>query len=102
MQASVSDLLEREVDLVLKETEVQAASVSRVYSLAALLEYPPMAHIEASMGLLHRHCSKLRAAASSSSDSQDAYLDILQVISGAYYGQNEAMRAEFREHGVHV
>ena len=83
-----------------KQGSISAEDAYAIYSLAARLEYPLMADTEASMGQLLRQCSRLRASAEG--ETRRAYLDVLRIIAGAYFGQDMELRNKYREHGVHI
>lgn len=104
MQEEVSFQLEQMIEALASKSSVTVEDAYSIYALAAALEYPPMADTDASFGMLLRHCRRLRAqlASEQQSEMQAAYLDMLQVIAGAYFGQDGPMRALYREHGVHV
>ena len=61
-----------------------------------------MADTEASLRQLLRHCADLRAGGGMQREADAALLDGLQVVAGAYFGQDQALRLQFREEGVHV
>jgi len=100
LQTEAGIQLEEEVEKLGKQGSISAEEAHAIYSLAVRLEYPLMADTEASMGQLLRQCSRLRV--SDEGEARRAYLDVLQVIAGAYFGQDMALRDKYREHGVHV
>ena len=64
-----------------------------------------MAGTEASLRQLLRHCGKLRAGGGMQREADVALLEVLQVVAaatGAYFGQDQALRLQYREEGVHV
>ena len=99
-QTEAGNRLEEEIERVGEQGSISAEDAHAIYSLSARLEYPLMAHTEASLGQLMRQCSSLRATPGG--ETRMAYLQVLQIIAGAYFGQDMALRDKYREHGVHV
>ena len=99
---SASTLFEQEVDRIVQQPVLSARDAYSIYSLTALLELPLMAGTEASLRQLLRHCTDLRAGGSMQREADVALLDVLQVVAGAYFGQDQALRLQFRKQGVHV
>jgi len=100
LQTEAGSRLEEEIERLGRQGSISAEDAHAIYSLAARLEYPLMADTEASMGQLLRQCGRLRVSAEG--ESRRAYLDVLQIIAGAYFGQDMTLRNKYREHGVHV
>ena len=99
---SASTLFEQEVDRIVQQPVLSARDAYSLYSMAAILELPLMAETEASLRQLLRHCGKLRAGGGMQREADAALLDVLQVVAGAYFGQDQALRSQYREEGVHV
>jgi hypothetical protein len=100
LQTEASTRLEEEVERLGRQGSIRVEEAHAIYSLAARLEYPLMADTEASMGQLLRQCNRLRV--SGEGETRRAYLDVLQIIAGAYFGQDMTLRNKYRDHGVHV
>ena len=100
VQEEAASRLEEEVDRISCQDSLSAEDVYSIYSLSAVLEYPLMASTEASMGQLLRCCRQIRTQ--ESDKILMAYLDVLETIAGAYFGQDMEMRKRYRDHGVHI
>ena len=92
--------LEEEVERICGGTSITAEYVYQIYGLSAILEAPLMASTEACMLQLLRHCSCLRLECRS--EVLIAYLDVLETLAGAYFGQDMELRKEYRDYGVHL
>ena len=101
-QAQVSEQLKRLLveplsalkDKLVQHHSLHAIEVCRLYSLSAVLDYPLDANTDACMAKLARHCRLMLASVV---DLQSAsILEILLVIAGAYFGQDEELRLVHR------
>lgn len=59
-----------------------------------------MASTEASLVQLLRSCKQIRLG--SNSEVVTAYLDVLETIAGAYFGQDLNLRRQYREQGPYT
>ena len=115
----MSTRFEQEVGRIVQQRVLMPRDAYSIYSLAAVLELPLMADTEASLRQLLRHCARLRDGRGMqrtvdvdpinpktefkrSLGVDVALLDVLQVVAGAYFGQDQALRLQYREEGVHV
>jgi survival of motor neuron protein-interacting protein 1 len=62
-----------------------------LFALAARLEKPLHADLAAAFRGLLRHCAALRAGLGGGGDPLLARLNVLIVVAGAYFGQDERM-----------
>ena len=93
-QELISQLFDEEVDRLVEHCGLDATKVCRIYSLSAVLDYPLDANTDACMAKLARHS---RLMLSSAADLHSvSMLEILLVIAGAYFGQDEDLRVVHR------
>jgi survival of motor neuron protein-interacting protein 1 len=62
-----------------------------LFALASRLEKPCHAEVAAAFRALLRHCCKLRAAVAQAADPVLPQLNVLIVIAGAYFAQDEEL-----------
>jgi len=92
-QVSVSDLLQHHITQLL-EVHPQSLPLIRaqwLFALAARLEKPLHPDLSAGFRALLRHCSKLRSGLQRQEDPLLPQLNVLIVVAGAYFGQDEQL-----------